>query len=75
MSKFENAKVEMTLYTPESKGMCGIDEFHIELNDSLIGRNQTVLLAAGKSQRTTINKAIRTLKRLVRELEKEVGGD
>lgn len=67
---FKDVRPEMTLFAPDGGEL---DEFYIELNDMNGGQLSSIFLAAGKTRRTTINKAIRTLKRLTRELEKEVG--
>ena len=67
--RFKDVRPEMTIFAPDSGEL---DEFHIELNDLNGGNLSSIFLAAGKTKRTTINKAIRTLKRLTRELEKEL---
>ncbi len=68
MRRFENVK-------PELVGHQRAYEFQVEVNDSNGGLGSSILIAAGKSRRTAINKAIRTLKRLTKELEREVNDD
>lgn len=70
--RFKDVRPEIKLFAPDGGEL---DEFQIELNDLNGGQLSSIFLAVGKTRRTTINKAIRTLKRLTRELEREVSDE
>lgn len=69
-----DVKVEMLFFEPSTVRNLE-PEYQLRLRDGREGFDSEIILAAGKTYGATVNKAVRTLERLIRELKKEVSDE
>ena len=74
MSEIEDVKVEILVFEPSTARNLE-PEYQLRLRDGAEGFDSEIILATGKTVGAAVRKGKKALKRLMKELEKEVGDE